>query len=868
MTISVFPRHAHKQGFTIVAYKTDGTGIITGGHDSLLRIFDSSPAERNSEPKTLDGHSEPVLTIATHKTNFASAGDDGSVLVYRNATNDFEKFLVRSTVPVRSLSFNSNGTKIAVATDEQVIRVVLLRDISKVVTLEGHAHLVKSVAFSPSSDHMISTDCGGDVKVWDMNHASGAPQCIKTLPGVLNKCSSDADVMNTVAWSPDGAYFCYAGKEHEICVHSTSDWTKKYSLEYAHFNDIVTMAWSPNGHYLCSASKDRQVVIWDATKRDTVTKYENATAISDIAWHPTENELAFTDQSGALVVWDKPINELEMKHPAHRASDQMDDDLDRLFEDEGQTQEPSSIARDNILDEAVEDEDEGEEIDDGEDVDMLSDMGDFVIDDDGAGYAEDRHHRQTTKRARVIERGPQYKLTVQPRFQPGATAFRMMETADPSVPVAGERRYMAYNMFGIIYTIYQGTHSVVNVEFHNQGDNRNFHFKDDYHFTMAAIGKRGIVFGVEGGKPKQKRARSDDDDEEDEEDESGVTSSVIHYRPLTNWVANADWTVLLPAGENVLSVSINEGAVIAVTSAGYVRMYTISGLQTLIFRMENIVATVASDAMAMFVYKNNMGLNGEQNLEFMLMDTDTQDVVQKGNLPLQKNTQLTWIGFSEASQALMYDSNHVLSILHRQRNLGQSYWIPVFDGRATAQALQRTERYWPIGMHRDRLMCLTVRGNNESPYFPMPPVDDMELRMPATSLETEAGQLEERHMRTRVIAMHDRAEAVATHREDEYYDSLNAIDAEMDKDLLRLIQLACRSDKGQRVYDLASALLLPRSVDAAVKIASHFKLTTIAEKLIQIKEEKFMGDEILSLSKRSMEMDLSDDDASSKRARY
>ena len=112
----------------------------------------------------------------------------------------------------------------------------------------------------------------------------------------------------------------------------------------------------------------------------------------------------------------------------------------------------------------------------------------------------------------------------------------------------------------------------------------------------------------------------------------------------------------------------------------------------------------------------------------------------------------------------------------------------------------------------------------------------MELRMPVVNLDTEAGQLEETHMRTRFIAMHDRAEAVASHMEDEYYDLLQEADAEMDKALLRLIQMACRADKEQRILDLAFALHSPRSMDAAVKIASHFKLNSVAEKLIQIKE--------------------------------
>lgn len=45
---------------------------------------------------------------------------------------------------------------------------------------------------------------------------------------------------------------------------------------------------------------------------------------------------------------------------------------------------------------------------------------------------------------------------------------------------------------------------------------------------------------------------------------------------------------------------------------------------------------------------NNVQHIGYQNLEFMLMDTLSQDVIQKDRLPLQRNTQLTWIGFSEA----------------------------------------------------------------------------------------------------------------------------------------------------------------------------------------------------------------------------
>lgn len=120
-----------------------------------------------------------------------------------------------------------------------------------------------------------------------------------------------------------------------------------------------------------------------------------------------------------------------------------------------------------------------------------------------------------------------------------------MDPTNPSIPREGERRYLAFNMFGVVYTIYQGTHSVVSVEFHNQSNHRNFHFSDYMHYTMAAIGEEGAVFAVAGGDSKPV-----DDDIEDNET---AKASVLHYRPLSNWAGGSEWTVYLPPGEDVES---------------------------------------------------------------------------------------------------------------------------------------------------------------------------------------------------------------------------------------------------------------------------------------------------------------------------
>jgi chromosome transmission fidelity protein 4 len=132
--------------------------------------------------------------------------------------------------------------------------------------------------------------------------------------------------------------------------------------------------------------------------------------------------------------------------------------------------------------------------------------------------------------------------------------------ANPTTPEESERRYLDFNLVGLIYTVYRSTNSIINVEFHDQSQNRNFHFSDYVHYTMGALGSNGLVFGVEGQeKPKERRSGAgnlDDDvddlsDSDDEESKTERTPSMVHYRPLNTWSNYKEWTSHLPMGEDV-----------------------------------------------------------------------------------------------------------------------------------------------------------------------------------------------------------------------------------------------------------------------------------------------------------------------------
>lgn len=124
-----------------------------------------------------------------------------------------------------------------------------------------------------------------------------------------------------------------------------------------------------------------------------------------------------------------------------------------------------------------------------------------------------------------------------------------------------------------------------------------------------------------------------------------------------------EWQYSLPLGENAVVVAVGgiapppdeemgiagTGTVLVATDKGYIRFLSGSGLQKYLWNLgEEIVSMAAGKDWAMIAYRGVGGVvDGRQNLDYALIDTDTYEVVQQGKLPLMKGAQLKWIGFTD-----------------------------------------------------------------------------------------------------------------------------------------------------------------------------------------------------------------------------
>ncbi|KAI8057496.1 WD40-repeat-containing domain protein [Thamnidium elegans] len=828
-------------GKTLVCYKYDGKQLIVGGSDATgLKIYDTDPETQGYVAANVVNHTEDVTCIATSSTGFASGGTDGLVLLYSN-DNSFEKILVRSTVPVRDIAYNPNGTKLAIATDDNDIRVVLVADSSKIVQLKGHTSTVKSVCYDRKGDYIISSDTQGDILIWSVAPTEPLPKVLKKLSGITYKSSMDSLLQTTVAWSPDNTCFSFPGLNHDIRVFSSRMWTSLYTLEGGHTQEIITMAWSPNGYYLATTSRDNILVVWDTKTKLQVRSEVNSTSITGLAWSPTLNQLAITDLYGQLRFWDDviPNNNSNYPHPAMVRKTEMDVDVDNEMEMD-----------DDDMNELF-----GLEDEEGE--------GDFVVDDDGAGYVESADAAAATVAAannksqqflnaraaqgvNQIQRKIEMAFQPPTTFQPGETPYHKPEENSSFEPAQGERRYMAYNLIGVISTIYEQEHSVINVEFHDQSEYRNFYFTDVFNFTMAAISQTGTVYAVESKeavKDKKKKQDDSDDEDDEEEQETKPINSILYYRP-NNWGQDKDWTHHMLPGEDIISVAINRISVIATTSLGYVRIFTTTGIQRYIFSLENIVSVTAKTDLACFVYSNGPGYNNQQNLKYMLLNTDSNEVLQKDDVQLTTDADLHWVGFTETNQIATFDSFSILRVLQDQRRPYQGRWVPVFDGKLYASQQNKTEKYWPVGVLRDKLMCVILRGNNPYPFFPRPPIRDIPLQLPLLDMLSEVGKLEEEQLRIETCNRHEHDEAESTNTLEDFEEAFSEAYMGMDVALLKLINLACKAEKIAKSLDLCGILHTPESVDKAIRIALFHRQNNLAEKMTHVKETKFINDEL------------------------
>ncbi|KAI9343484.1 WD40-repeat-containing domain protein, partial [Obelidium mucronatum] len=385
--------------FASLAFAANGSQVVVSGStDSVhARVFmtedllDGSvaPLALHVAAKRRSGDGG-ARSVAAQDDCVVVATDSSEALLFSAFAFAFEKTLARLATPIHAARFRPRPNKLlrphqeaAVAGEDAEIRIVNVDDITRSVVLKGHNDTIKALAFSPDGDFLASVDSLGDLHIWDLRGSK--PISMRVLRSVVPATNVDLKDMGRISWHPNGKLLAIPGIHRDISILDTKTWTSVISLS-GHSKLVTAVQYNHDGTAIASTDQSGKMYFWNASGKEK-TPYKtikNPSIVTDFSWHPTKNDVCFVLDSFEMEYL-KDVGVVSSTVSTKDIAQEMDfetshtDYKSKRGIDQDDTTRPAAKKTKTIT--SLDDE---FEFDDDED----AAFNDFVVDDDGMGYAD------------------------------------------------------------------------------------------------------------------------------------------------------------------------------------------------------------------------------------------------------------------------------------------------------------------------------------------------------------------------------------------------------------------------------------------------------------------------------------------------
>ena len=764
--------YPHLKGKTSLAYSKCGKYVFTAGENMLLRRFITGSKD---EPDVYDLEYQTGRSVATSGSKFAVAYDNGSADLF-----DVESFskigtLVRTSLPLHSVTFSKDGEWLSVVGDDccKVIRTLDIADIKNV-----RADDVRHISFNPKRAMVITASClDGSVQIFDLIK----DRCIATLESIVPTVKELDDEKSTAAvWSPDGHNLALPTKTFEIVIISSANWLVQTRLaEEGHSNSITAMQFSPNGRYLASAARDSKVLIWDVLEKKVVQKFDIHDVI-EIDWHPFLNEIGFTTNKGQLYTGTALPEDL----PAP-----FGDVIEQAFESGIEAEKPADISMDRAINLGL-GSDSGEK--------DLSDE-DLFVSDDSDNDRSRKSHRRGSFHSQIQNKRPRLDLNIsntsgtQAPFQSGAT------------PWINQKRYLCMSPLGYVWTVRQSTdHHTTTICFFDQSIHRELHFHDNDMFDLASLSSQACLFA---------------------NSRTGKFALRFHSSITDNWEVQLDLKLDL----GITAVCLSSDVAVIFTKSGFMRCYALYGTPLNVTKVGggsgSVICCAAFQNEVIYVQQQ-----GSNCYTYTFEDIALSTYHQKADsMEITPNNNLKSLFFNEDGDPCFMDSKHILCTLVHSRVPNQARWVPIFSDPNPDPEINTT--YWPLGILDSKLLCIPMRGQKVYPSIPLPLTDEFELFTPGLE------GYESQHIlnKASLLQLQDRVKVEKGEDDSKDIELLELVEdqiIENDKLLLRQFQSACEHQRINKCLQIAELIQSDEPLRAAAKLAAAYNLSHVAELIL------------------------------------
>lgn len=673
--------------FVYISCILSSRNILTcGKSDGDVRIW----KEINDDDPSSFCVGEAAICCAQADSNKLMVSNDKNMVQYHSfPQGDRTGVAFRFSSIVTAVK--ANKTYLAAASEDGSMKFVKRSSVDEVFELKGHTGPIFSIDMSLQNSMLVSASGDGTVRVWDMK----SQNCVKTFDGLTKSTSLDSTkIFSSASFHPKGTLLAYPAGKFIIIVDTTT-WEEKFKLENDEVeNEYCVCSISPCGIYVAAGSSKGEVTLWHLTSKSRLKgpyQGEDVYAICSIAWNPANNgELAFCDLDGQLstvVIKDGKESELISDEAEDVGMDyeNVDDLYDGIeFQDDAEDEDNENcVSLERLKNETLK----------------------ITADDDDA---DDDNIPLDTKSV-MSEPMPIKKFQLQQAFQPGST------------PASLEHRYMVWNHVGQVLCHSGGENSII-TEFHDVTIHPSLHILNNLNHEMAALSKTCLALATK------------------------ESPSRLVCITFSSGAGSKEWTSPMSDCEEIQAIAVGESFVAVATDLNYVRFFTTMGTQREVIAVPGqVVAMSGYDNKLLIAYHTSNTCN---KFNLLVVTIVGMKMISKTlEVPIQAESKLQWLGFSDTGSPIVYDSTGKLYCYIIKRGL----WLPICD--MSEHTFSASDKYFIVSVteSQQKIRAVNCRGTTYPLTNPRPFITEVNYAMPLCNIESEKSKLEEAMVRAAVF---------------------------------------------------------------------------------------------------------------------
>ncbi len=243
----------HSGRVNSATFTSDGKTLVSASSDSTIRLWDVATGENTA---TLEALSGEVGSVAFSPEGVLASGhSDGTVNLWdvsaMGVIDEIEKEGAVSTV-----AFSGDGTTLALAPDDNTIRLLDVATWAQVATLKGHTYPVASLDYL-SDGTTLASGAYQEILLWDTATLSNVVSPIATY--FRERC-----FISDMVVSPDGKTIATGG------IYEIVFWDTETNAQAAIASPANAISFSPDGRILASKFDDGLVDLWDVMTHEKI----------------------------------------------------------------------------------------------------------------------------------------------------------------------------------------------------------------------------------------------------------------------------------------------------------------------------------------------------------------------------------------------------------------------------------------------------------------------------------------------------------------------------------------------------------------------------------------------------------------------